>query len=217
MKKLSRYNYSLEKDGYYYLYNSLTGAVVRFDKNNYFFVTEKLNNLDYFCKNYRSLFEKFYKYGFIVDSNRDELKELIFKNKKAIFLDTEYKLFLHPTLDCNFNCWYCYEEHPKDYMSEDTKSKILKHIEYMTNSISGLDLCWFGGEPLMYYYEIVKPISEFSKELMIRNNKTFANSITTNGYLIDEKMIESFKQINLNKFQITIDGDKKRHDKIRRH
>ena len=43
----------------------------------------------------------------------------------------------------------------------------------------------------------------------------FSNSITTNGYLIDDDMIEKFKEIKLNSFQITLDGYQDVHDKIR--
>lgn len=75
---------------------------------------------------------------------------------------------MNPTTDCIFNCWYCdqHSQH-KGGMTEDIKNKILKHIEYMVNidKITGLHLDWFGGEPLIYFNEVMMPISQYGIEI----------------------------------------------------
>jgi uncharacterized protein len=153
-----------------------------------------------------------------VPEDTDEIARLRFNNKKAVFSDKFYRLIMNPTTDCVFNCWYC-NQHSQDKgrMSEDTIVKIRKHIDYMVNvdKIIGLHLDWFGGEPLMYFNEVIVPISEYGMEVASKNSLPFVNQITTNAYLIDEVMVKKMNDIKLTLFQITIDGDEKRHNKIR--
>jgi uncharacterized protein len=149
----------------------------------------------------------------------DETEYLKYKNKEEVFLKKDYQIFINPTLECNFHCWYCYESHPKGFMSEETIDKIKKHLRLKIeeDKISSLNLSWFGGEPLLYFYEVVYPLSKYAKELCQKNNIPFIFTITTNGFCIDEKMIEKINEINLYGFQITLDGHRKRHNKIRNY
>lgn len=78
-----------------------------------------------------------------------------------------------------------------------------------------LALNWFGGEPLLYFDEIMFPLSKTIKEMTENNGIIFQNSITTNGYLMDKDRIEKFSEIGLNDFQITLDGDEITHNNIR--
>lgn len=167
--------------------------------------------------NYTSVFNQFRNWGFIVEVNEDEIALLRLRNHRAIYTDRNYRLFINPTLECNFACWYCYEKHPQGYMSQDTISKIKKHLDYMVGEVGveSVSLGWFGGEPLLYFNEVVYPISQYAKDLCEKWKIPFYNTITTNASKIDEKMVERVGEINFSRFQITIDGDEKRHDKIR--
>ncbi|HBS85770.1 MAG: hypothetical protein A2W91_13290 [Bacteroidetes bacterium GWF2_38_335] len=215
--KTSKYNIIVNNSDKHIYFNTFTGAKVGLNKNEHETVQNELRNLDEFEKKFPNIFHKFYKSGFIIDAKRNEQEEVMFNKRESVFLDREYWLFLHPTLDCNFNCWYCYEEHPKGMVDEKTYEKIINHINYMSNKISGLHLSWFGGEPLMYFNEIVRPISKYGQQLMKSKGLTFRNTITTNGYYINKSMIKDLKEIEMSSFQITLDGNKEKHDKVRRH
>jgi uncharacterized protein len=67
---------------------------------------------------------------------------------------------------------------------------------------------------LLYFDEIVYPLSKQIKQVLDEKGIPFTNSATTNGYLIDKERINKFKEINLNHFQITLDGNQATHDKI---
>ena len=140
-----------------------------------------------------------------------------FKNKEEVFLKKDYRIFINPTLECNFHCWYCYKSHPKGYMTEVTMKKIKNHLRLKieVDKITSLNLSWFDGEPLLYFYEVVYPLSIFAKELCKKNNIPFVSTITTNGYCIDKTMLEKIDEIDLRSFQITLDGHCDRHNKIR--
>jgi uncharacterized protein len=156
------------------------------------------------------------KLGIIVSEKQDENVKnvLLFRNRQEVFDSDTFKLMILPTLDCNFNCWYCYETRPKGIMSESIIASTIKLIEKVTSERKNLFLEWYGGEPLLYF-DIVKRISETAKELCEKNAVSLYSQITTNGYLIEKDMIPFFKAINMKSFQITLNGSREIHNKIR--
>jgi uncharacterized protein len=121
-----------------------------------------------------------------------------------------------PTLNCNFNCWYCYEEdRPKRIMSKTTVDSTIKFIENTVPNKSRFFLDWYGGEPLLCFDNILKPISEKTKELCDKNGVYLESQITTNGYLLTERMLPLFRDINTQSFQITLNGPREIHNKVR--
>ena len=102
-------------------------------------------------------------------------------------------------------------------MDNETIEKIKKHIKYMVEieKIQSLYLDWFGGEPLMYFYEVVYPISTYAIELCKKNNIPYSSHATTNAYYINNKMINLFNEIKLTSFQIPIDGNEKKHNFVK--
>lgn len=218
MYKTSKYNYILKSQEKFIYFNGMKGTVFAMSDKEHEKMDQLFNNLYSFEENYKSVFEKFVKWGFIVPDDMNEIDQLRFNNKTAVFSDKFYRLIINPTTDCIFSCWYC-DQHSqnKGGMPENIKDKLLKHISYMVNvdKITGLHLDWFGGEPLMYFDEIVVPISKYGMEITDQNNLPFVNQITTNGFLIDEDMVKKLKDIKIHAYQITIDGDEKRHNKIR--
>lgn len=218
MYKLSNYNYFIEHEGRIIYFNGMSGASFTMLVNEHKKVSSLLSDLSLFENEYKSVFERFIKWGFIIPKEVNEIDKLRFNNKTAVFSDKFYRLIMNPTTDCVFNCWYCSQHSQnKGGMTEEVKSRILKHIEYMVNidKITGLYLDWFGGEPLIYFDEIMMPISQYGMKIAKKNHLPFINHVTTNAYLINENMVKKMKGIRLHSFQITIDGDEKRHNKIR--
>ncbi len=217
MYKLSNYNYYVKNDDRFIYFNGLSSNSFSVSEKEHHFFQREFQDLISFSIVYNSLFQKFYDWGYIIDEEKNELDTIRFRNRQEVFVDRFYRLVINPTVDCNFNCWYCYEKHPQGFMNQETIEKIKKHVKYMIEheKIRGMLLNWFGGEPLMYFNEVVYPISKYCKEILNENKLLFQCHATTNAYLITPEMIDSFCEIGLNSFQITIDGDEKRHDKIR--
>jgi len=220
--KLSNYNYFVEHKKKVIYYNGLNDNLFVLKDSEHSKVKNLLSNLDYFNYQFPTFFKKFVYLGFIIDSNFDEL--LYYKNrvKNSIEDDSFYQLTINPTLKCNFSCWYCSihlagAKRKDDYISESTMKNI---INISKNKISNKKLKifileWFGGEPLLFYNEVIKPISNELFQYSKINNVKFEQHITTNGFLIDSYMIESMSKLNFNSFQITLDGDKRKHNKVR--
>jgi uncharacterized protein len=217
--KISRYNYFIEYKGKKLFFNGLTGNGFCMTNKEYESLCSLLLDLVSFQEKYYNDFLRLVKLGYIIENDFDEITFIKYKNREAVFLNKFYRLVINPTLECNFKCWYCYQNHHKGFMTKETMEKIKKHIEQkiIKKDITTLNLNWFGGEPLLYFYEVVLPLSKFAKEICEKNEVSYISTMTTNAYLMDEKMISLFATIGLSAVQITLDGGKDRHNKIRNH
>lgn len=154
----------------------------------------------------------------IIDDNVDEAFILKKKIDERVNDKTFYQLFVNPTLDCNFRCWYCYEKHQKgSIMSDNTLAAVKKHIGYVFETqkeLQAFHLNFFGGEPLLGYKKVVYPLINYCKNKCKEHNTQLQLQFTTNGYLINEKILADLKECYVD-FQITLDGGKEHHDKTR--
>lgn len=166
-----------------------------------------------------ALFEQLIQTECLIDQSTDEtglLKERIRNIDENCKI---YHLTINPTVNCNFKCWYCYEEHiPKSKMDISTINNIKKLIsnQMFVPELELFSLVFFGGEPLLDYWDVVLPIMEYYRSCLDVNKNIKGNiSFTTNGYLINEKIIQSLKDNQVNSLQITLDGIKEDHDNTR--
>ncbi|MCX7871010.1 MAG: radical SAM protein [bacterium] len=124
---------------------------------------------------------------------------------KEIFLSNNLTLIIFPTEECNFRCTYCYENFRKIYIKEYVINGILNIVDRYSSG--NVYLSFFGGEPLLGFRYIQKIINKI-KEKGIK----IKGSITTNGYLLTERVFKYLINENIRSFQITIDGDEKTHN-----
>jgi uncharacterized protein len=219
-KQESQYNIWVDN----ILYNSFSDKYISFQKNEVEDIQYYLNHLENLEADYPDIFDDFVKLGFVKDEDFDELDYIFFENKNVTLCNKNYHLTINPTLQCNYRCWYCCVEdshtlYENRRMDDVTIDKVKKHIQYMIEQehITELYLDWFGGEPLMYFYQVVYPISLFAIKLCEKHNLPFRNHVTTNAYFIDEQMIDAFNEIHLYTFQIPIDGNKQKHNQVKNH
>jgi uncharacterized protein len=94
--------------------------------------------------------------------------------------------------------------------------KIKNHIDFIAtnyNKLKSFKLSWFGGEPLLNYEDNLKPILIYAYNKF--NKIDFYSTITTNGLLVNKDNVNDFVKYNLHDFQITLDGNKTEHNKVR--
>lgn len=155
---------------------------------------------------------------FIVNSSVDEIKELQRLLNSTNNRGDYYILTINPTLSCNFRCWYCYENHSnKPLMSHNDILSITNLIERILRnpSINHLAINFFGGEPLLGFSKVIKPITESALQTSKKYKKKYSISLTTNGYLLSHEQALFFQKHNISNYQITIDGNRERHNEIR--
>ena len=219
MKK-SYYNIFVKNSQYRVLYNTLSNSLACFTYEEASEIERLLDNIKEFEETYPTLFESMKSAGFIVDDG-NELDYIILRNKLSTFEDGIYHITINPTLDCNLKCWYCSTEYKgakhNGAMSGETVEAIKRHLKLIIESrkVRHLHLDWFGGEPLMYFHEIIKPIASYALELCNSDKVSFSQHITTNSVYMTESMINEFNEISLNSFQIPLDGNELHHNTIK--
>jgi len=213
--KLNKYLYTSFKDDIVVIFNLLNHTLFAITKEKYSHLES--NELTKLKEEKSTFFSAMEKLWVILPKNSDEIDMVKMFNRKTVFSNDVYRLTINPTEECNFRCWYCYEEHKKGKMQKNTMDAIINHLKLKIEdkSLKKLHLDWFGGEPLLYFDEILYPLAKKIINLLNNAQIPFANIITTNGYLIDKERIEKFKEISLKQFQITLDGNQEMHDKIR--
>ncbi|MBO9693655.1 radical SAM protein [Chryseobacterium sp.] len=219
MYKFSKYNSIIPlSDNISALYNSKEDKCIVIKRNleEYF----KLTPVD-LEKNHPSIYQNLLDINAIVDQNLDELQEVIKRSKEVDYTDKTYRLIINPTMNCNFKCWYCYESHiVGSKMSNEGVNRIMKFIDKTlenNKNLNSFDLSFFGGEPLMYYSKVTEPIiNHYRTQYENYPNINFTISFTTNAYLLNDKMVNHLTYENDNKFfQITLDGGREEHNKVR--
>ena len=116
-----------------------------------------------------------------------------------------------PTLDCNFACPYCFEKHKrKNYMKPEIEQRLCEFI-LENNNNEPITLYWYGGEPLLAAETIRRVLRELYGKVKIDNHV-----LISNGYLLRPDIYDIFETtFPLNDIQITLDGNKDRHDGLR--
>lgn len=210
--KINKYTYFFSHKGLYYIYHLLNDSLLSIDKElSHTLSTNQLADIP--SEVLQVLKDK----NYIVDDNYDEKAIINYANLLNRYQNKTLRLTIIPTLACNFKCWYCYEEHHSSSLSLDGMNAIITFIkkEAQEKNIKHIHLDWFGGEPLLCFNKIIKPLSSSIKNWAEENEITFNNSITTNGSLITSGMAEIMEQIDMRQFQITLDGGKEYHNKTK--
>lgn len=212
--KVSKYNIYVEKEDRKFVYNQLRSSLLEIDEELFRRLSVPDSEVDTLDD---EILEELHANGVVCDTNLNEENIILANCKIRRFSNDMARVTILPTLDCNFHCWYCYENHHDGFMTSEDVAKVLEFCRktIIDGKIKHFQLDWFGGEPLMYFQEVVYPISKKVQEICANNNVAFRNTITTNGYLVNSSMIEKLKEIQLTSFQITLDGGKRFHNKTR--
>lgn len=210
--KQSYYNLLFKKDERKLVYNQLSTSILELDDTLYrCLINDDIEKIPEDIK------ESLAKSSILIDDDLDEKNVVLYRVQHAKYDDSFIRVTIMPTLNCNFKCWYCYENHHESKMSPERMENVLCFCQRLIEQDKSrtFQLDWFGGEPLLYFQEIMYPLAYKIKQLCELNDVKFCHSITTNGYLINNDVIKLMKEINLSSFQITLDGSSNYHNKTR--
>lgn len=211
----SRYNYIQEaKDGGWLVYNSLSRKIIKIPLRFKQKVEKILKGtegveINSALKEYRLV-----KDGFLVKQDYHEGYAAHAQYLKEIG-DSDLGLTIVPTFRCNCRCPYCYQDHEKGMiLGRELQDAIIKFIKKNISRYTGVQVSWFGGEPLLCSESILYMNNEIKKICAMRY-KTFKSSITSNGYLLSKGLFEKLLSSGVRRYFITVDGLKDMHDKQR--
>ncbi len=127
-------------------------------------------------------------------------------------------LCLHIAHTCNLNCSYCFASQGKyngerAVMSFEVGKQALDFLIANSGTRHNLEVDFFGGEPLMNW-QVVKDLVLYARSIEQQHNKNFRFTLTTNGILIDDDVID-FCNREMSNVVLSLDGRKEIHDRYR--
>ena len=179
------------------------------------------------------------KYSGVEDVSREELEEcyeqiIELKDAGKLFTKDSFSsaagklkektsgvvkaLCLHIAHTCNLNCEYCFASQGKYHgeravMSLEVGKRALDFLIENSKGRRNLEVDFFGGEPLMNF-DVVKDLVRYAREREKETGKNFRFTLTTNGLLIDDDVID-FANREMSNVVLSLDGRKEVHDKFR--
>ena len=179
------------------------------------------------------------KYAHIPEATREELEECYeqieeLRDAGKLFMKDSFEpmastlkektsgvvkaLCLHVAHTCNLNCAYCFAsqgkyEGERAVMSLETGKRALDFLIESSGTRHNLEVDFFGGEPLMNF-DVVKELVAYAREREKETGKNFRFTLTTNGMLIDDDVIE-FANRECANVVLSLDGRKEIHDRYR--
>ena len=127
-------------------------------------------------------------------------------------------LCLHVAHTCNLNCSYCFASQGKYHgeravMSFEVGKQALDFLVAHSGSRRNLEVDFFGGEPLMVF-DVVKELVAYARSIEKEAGKNFRFTLTTNGMLIDDEVID-FCNREMSNVVLSLDGRREVHDRFR--
>ncbi len=127
-------------------------------------------------------------------------------------------LCLHVAHTCNLNCSYCFASQGKFHgeralMPFEVGKRALDFLMENSGSRRNLEVDFFGGEPLMNW-DVVKRLVAYARSVEKERGKNFRFTLTTNGMLIDEDVIQ-FANREMHNVVLSLDGRREVHDRFR--
>ena len=149
--------------------------------------------------------------------SKDEYEELAcnYKNNSKVIK----ALCLHVAHTCNLNCSYCFASQGKyqgdrAIMSYEVGKRAFDFLIENSGSRRNLEVDFFGGEPLMNW-DVVKKLVAYARSIEKEHNKNFRFTLTTNGLLIDDEVID-FLNKEMSNVVLSLDGRRDVHDLFRK-
>jgi uncharacterized protein len=154
---------------------------------------------------------------------KNQIKKRFYHKSTYQFLKTwiSPKITLMLTQSCNLRCKYCYGGESGqyktngEYMSIETARKAINFLVKNTSTIKNpvYHITFFGGEPLLNF-DVLKKTVEYAQEIESYNRGTFKFTMTTNGSIINNHMLD-FIIKNKIAVMFSLDGPDYIHNKNR--
>lgn len=209
--KPSRFNaHTTTEDGVLILYNSYTGHTCAFRGKSAERVRPLLSRTGV-----HGPLSKLATYmvdnGFLVQKSVDEDARWDVRYGQQQYRTDVLQLILLASEECNFRCVYCSQEFKRGSMLPNVRTGIRNLIMSRIQKLRGLQVGWFGGEPLLAF-DVIEELAPFAQHVAKDHGVVFTSDITTNGYLLTPERSRKMLEWGIRAYQITIDGTTADHD-----
>jgi len=151
-------------------------------------------------------------------SERPESDREIERYIRRLLRKTSTNITLHVSQACNLACKYCYAdhgtfgEHPR-LMTKELAKKAVDFLFAGTRGCRQVGIVFLGGEPLLNF-DTIRHVVDYSQALGEKEEKRVAYSLTTNGTVLNDEIIEFLCRHRFG-LKVSMDGDKELHDEMR--
>lgn len=200
----------------YFLYSTMSNCLLQVDEPHYRFLQQLEMEPSVADNGFDTSFISLLKAKHILVERGENEKLLMLKQYKKncnCYGQKDLSLTICPTLACNFDCSYCFEnsQHDTTVMSEETIENLLAFIR-KKSGVGNIHIDWYGGEPTLAF----DTVELISNKMLAKGMKLHDAQMTTNGFLLDIKKIKALNDLKINSIQITLDGPKTVHDRRRK-
>jgi uncharacterized protein len=216
--KISRYDIPVRlADGAALLFNSRTRSLILLSDDEARTYREWADQPDFPGGQVsdRLLLEALAGGGHVVRATADELA--IVRNSYEATRNAKGSLTLTiaPTMACNFACGYCFQglNKPSKKMEPDVQNAIAGFVK-AKKDLKSLSIVWYGGEPLMGKDSIFR-LSDLLISYCDKNNISYSAGMVSNAWFLNGEMAAQLYTRRVRWVQVTIDGDRETHDKMR--
>lgn len=210
----------------FYLFDANKNYILAIDGEIYSVLDELLTFDDFYeavsevkSKHFIEFYTRALRDGFFKNNRVEEIEHPMGKFLDVMLKDNLSSVCLQVTQNCNLRCDYCpytgnYYENRGHENKRMSFSLAQKAIDYLARHSSGsrrLNIAFYGGEPLLEV-DLIRKCITYADALFEEKFHTY--SITTNGTLLDEEIIELLVYNNVY-LTVSIDGPQAIHDRSR--
>lgn len=146
---------------------------------------------------------------------KDMYEEKVKKNNEQEYMKA---MCLNVVHDCNLKCKYCFADEgeyrgKREIMTLDVAKRALDFLISQSGPRYNIEVDLFGGEPLMAF-SMIKQLVEYARSIEKKVNKNIRFTLTTNGLLLNDEIIEYLNK-NMKNIILSIDGRKEVNDRMR--
>lgn len=213
--KESRYNVWTERTDATYVYNGVSGALLRIANDDLPGVRGFLagdREAEETCS--PALLADLIRGRMLVRDGFDELGFLGSRYHASRYSTSTFALTIVTSLGCNFDCPYCFEAKHPSIMNADVQAAVLHILDDKLPEIGSFSVTWYGGEPLVGKRSLLALSDEFIARCDA-HGVSYGASIITNGSLLDQQTCAELRDRRVGMAQVTLDGPPDIHDQMR--
>lgn len=217
----SKFNTVVQEGDEVAIYNSFSGALAIFTRDEYDFLSSVADpSVSFIHQDLDEascdIIDRCLIDNFIVREGSDEtsiLKDRLLQAKEAT---SSLTVTILPTLSCNFACPYCFEGLDKHsaLMPRNVQERFMSWLEQHSDGLTKLNVTWFGGEPTLGL-PVIESLTSRILELCRRKKINYGASIVTNGSTMNLDTARFLSEMKVGYIQLTLDGPKDIHDRAR--
>ena len=202
--KESRYNIWVDRDDGAYVYNGVSGSLLRVP-HDLRAALERFLDGQPDAGLPRDLAADMTIGRMLVADDADELAVLQARYERSRHSTSHFGLTIVTSLGCNFDCPYCFEAKHPSILDADVEASVLRLLDDQLTRIESFGVTWFGGEPLVGK----RPLLSLSDAFISRCDAAgvdYEATIITNGYLLGPDTCRELADRRVVSAQVGLDG-----------